>query len=289
MNLKIRTLHTSDLDAANEIIVAAFQSSRDYRDDLRLYLAHAPDGWYLAEWEDRPAGLVGVTNYGPLAYVGFMAVHPNFHRKGIGEAMMIRALAEMETRGCSVALLDASAMGEPMYRKLGFVDDGKSTQYLLGESVRNPADFPSIDLGGAIIRLMQPTDLPKLVHFDTPIFGASRERLFSLLIQAIPDRSFLAEDSAGQIVGYIFSQTLRIGPFVALNPQVAEALLQGALSVPVAGRVSFIAPVINSYAQDLAMRYGFEHFRTMPHMRYGGNAHPGQRELIYSLMSFTVG
>ena len=290
MPTKIRNLYTSDIDAANEILVAAFQSPRTYQDDLSFYLALAPDNWYMAEWDGIAAGLVGVVNYGPMAYVGFMAVHPDFQRKGIAEALMKHGLAEMEAAGCPLALLDASVMGEPLYRKLGFVDDGQSAQYLIdGTAVRKPVEFSSIPIEGITPRLMRPTDIPKLVQLDTPIFGANRERLFTLLAETLPERSFVAENAAGQLVGFVFSQQKRIGPMVAVNPQAAEALIQAALSVPLEGRVAFIAPVINPYAHELVLKYGFEHLRTMPHMRYGGTQHPGQRELIYGLMSFAIG
>ncbi|MCQ3929708.1 MAG: hypothetical protein DPW16_04560 [Chloroflexi bacterium] len=290
MNLNIRNLYTPDVDAANEILVAAFQSSRTYQEDLNLYLTLAPHDWYLAEWDGVPAGMVGVVNYGPLAYVGFMAVHPDFQRKGIAETLMKHGLAEMEAAGCPIALLDASAMGEPLYRKLGFVEDGQSAQYWIeGSLVRKPTDFQSIDRDSITTRLMRPTDIPNLVQLDTPIFGANRERLFALLIEALPERSFVAESVAGQLVGFVFSQPKRIGPLVALNPLTAEALLQAALSLPIEGRVMMIAPVANPFAQDLVLKYGFQHFRTNAHMRYGGTQHPGQRELIYSLMSFAIG
>ncbi len=290
MPTKIRNLYTPDIDAANEILVAAFQSPRTYQDDLNFYLALAPDNWYMAEWDGSAAGLVGVVNYGPMAYVGFMAVHPDFQRKGIAEALMKHGLAEMEATGCPIGLLDASVMGEPLYRKLGFVDDGQSAQYLIdGTAVRNPVGFSSITIEGITPRLMRPTDIPRLVQLDTPIFGANRERLFTLLAETLPERSFVAENAAGQLVGFVFSQQKRIGPMVAVNPQAAEALIQAALSVPIEGRVAFIAPVINPYAHELVLKYGFEHLRTMPHMRYGGTQHPGQRELIYGLMSFAIG
>lgn len=290
MTLNIRNLYTPDVDAANEILVAAFQSSRTYQDDLNLYRTLAPDDWYLAEWDGIPAGMVGVVNYGPMAYVGFMAVHPDFQRKGIAEALMKYSLTKMEAAGCPIALLDASAMGEPLYRKLGFVDDGQSAQYWIEESlVRKSTDFQSIQMDGITTRLIRSSDIPNLVQLDTPIFGANRERLFALLIEALPERSFVAEDGFGQLVGFVFSQPKRIGPLVALNPQAAEALLQTALSVPIEGRVMMITPVINPFAQELVLRYGFQHFRTNAHMRYGGTQHPGQRELIYSLMSFAIG
>ncbi|MBZ0320027.1 MAG: GNAT family N-acetyltransferase [Anaerolineae bacterium] len=290
MTLNIRNLHTPDVDAANEILVAAFQSSRSYQEDLNLYLTLAPNDWYLAVWDGVPAGVVGVVNYGPVAYVGFMAVHPDFQRKGIAEALMKHGLAKMEAAGCPIALLDASAMGEPLYRKLGFVDDGQSAQYWIeGSLVRKPTDFQSIDMDGVTTRLMHPADIPNLVQLDTPIFGANRERLFLLLIETLPERSFVAEDTSGQLVGFVFSQPKRIGPLVALNPPAAEALLQAALSVPSEGRVMMIAPVINPFAQELVLKYGFQHFRTNAHMRYGGTQHPGRRELIYSLMSFAIG
>jgi ribosomal protein S18 acetylase RimI-like enzyme len=56
-------------------------------------------------------GTVGVYN---------VAVVPSLRRRGLGEAMTWRAIAEGVERGCSIATLQASVMGEPVYTRMGF-------------------------------------------------------------------------------------------------------------------------------------------------------------------------
>jgi ribosomal protein S18 acetylase RimI-like enzyme len=56
-----------------------------------------------------------------------IATVPAARRRGFGEAMTARILADGEAAGCDVAVLQASAMGRPIYERLGFRD---TTRYI---------------------------------------------------------------------------------------------------------------------------------------------------------------
>jgi ribosomal protein S18 acetylase RimI-like enzyme len=49
-----------------------------------------------------------------------IATIPTARRRGFGEAMTARVLADGEAAGCDVGALQASSMGRPIYQRLGF-------------------------------------------------------------------------------------------------------------------------------------------------------------------------
>lgn len=57
---------------------------------------------------------------GDLAGIYHVATLPSFRGRGIGAALTMHALHEARARGASIAALQSSAMGYPVYRALGF-------------------------------------------------------------------------------------------------------------------------------------------------------------------------
>ena len=76
MPVSIRSFVDADLETAGTILSLAFQRSGDWKTDLRLYRKIQPDGYFLAEDNGIPVGMVGAVVYSTFAYVGLMAVHP---------------------------------------------------------------------------------------------------------------------------------------------------------------------------------------------------------------------
>ena len=72
---------------------------------------------YLA---GRPVAAAGVCRIGAVAEVFGVSVAPRARRRGFGTAITWAAVAEGAARGCSVAALRATPMGDPVYRRMGF-------------------------------------------------------------------------------------------------------------------------------------------------------------------------
>ncbi len=98
MSLVVRTMTAADLEAADEIAVAAYGGPHRRRGELARYLSLQPAGWMPAVRDGTPAGLGGAIVYGPFAYIGLMAVHPLQQRQGIAQAILERLLAWVQ--GC---------------------------------------------------------------------------------------------------------------------------------------------------------------------------------------------
>ncbi len=106
--------------------------------------------------------------------------------------------------------------------------------------------------------VLRPSELEALSAFDTPIFGAKRQKVFAALLQEIPDRAFIVRDETDQISGYLFAQARNLGPWAAKTPEVAETLLAAALSVPFNDTPQVLVPGSNplaptGWSQELAL------------------------------------
>jgi GNAT superfamily N-acetyltransferase len=76
------------------------------------------------------AGVAVLTRYGTeFAVIGMMLVATRYGGRGLGRALMNRALADV---GDAIVFLHATPVGRPLYEKLGFVPTGVSHTYLGG-------------------------------------------------------------------------------------------------------------------------------------------------------------
>lgn len=282
MTLTIRNMTEADFYEANQILNLAFGTTDSRIDDLRRYLALQPDGWFYGLLDGRPAATVGAIDFGPFAWIGFMAVHPELQKKGIGHEIMRSLLSWLERRGCDMALLDATEAGRRIYLKLGFSDHSQCFQYILENFPKSSYQF------GHVTRL-EGKDISTLGKFDERIYGANRECVFRILIQDYPERAFITRDEFGKITGYLFAQRQKIGPWVAGNHRDAEMLLNAALSLEYENGPRIIIPEENQAGIELITRTGFTFQKSHTHMRRGGLTHPGDRSQIYGQASYGIG
>src|SRR5690348_4685599 len=89
--------------------------------DWRRLLDWQPDGCFLAELDGAPVGTVTTCRLGAVAWVAMMLVEAGQRRRGIGRALMVHALDDLDARGVRTVRLDATPLGRPLYETLGFV------------------------------------------------------------------------------------------------------------------------------------------------------------------------
>jgi GNAT superfamily N-acetyltransferase len=282
MNIGFRTLTEADLDDADRIMQDAFRRTQSARAELATYLSLQPDGRLLALVDGTPVGMVGAVDYGPFAYIGTMGVRQAWQQRGIGYALMEQLLEWLNARGCPMARLDASAAGQHLYPKLGFVTDEETYVFKLQHSIVSTRFSDRVQVACV-------DDLEAIAEFDAPIFGARRAAVFQRCYAWLNDRVFVTRNETGQVSGYLFAQTRSLGPWAAHRPQDAAALLAAALSLsyetPPVARV----PSSNPIAAALLRDSGFQFVEALAHMRRGGDKTPGHREQLYSLASFAIG
>lgn len=279
--IKISTLTEADFGAAGVVLDAAYDGI-GLTNKLKNNFVLQPDGWFCAWLDEQIVGVGGAIDYGAFASIGMIAVHPTAQRRGIGLKLMQHLIGWLDSRQCPISFLDATIMGAPLYEQLGFVDDGRTLR--LERLQHTPTVPPYVG-----VRKLDARDLAAVIAFDTPIFGAERSRVLKATYNKHPDRAFVAQNNSGAITGYLFAQTLTIGPWSAQTPQIAERLLQAALSLAYNDLPAVILPASNTECKALVERYGFMPDRNLRHMRRGGTADPRNCSQLYGLTGFALG
>ena len=98
--------------------------------------------------EGSPVGTVMTSRFGPVAWVAMMLVEERFRGRGIGRALMVHALSDLDARAIRSVRLDATPLGRPLYESLGFIAE---TTYTRFEGTLPPAQ-PIADCRPAVYR-----------------------------------------------------------------------------------------------------------------------------------------
>ena len=94
--------------------------------------------WLVAVEDDRLAGYVGSQTVMDETDMMNVAVHPDFRRKGVAEALVAGLVEELKCRGSRSLALEVRASNIPaigLYEKLGFCQIGRRKNYY-----RNPRE-----------------------------------------------------------------------------------------------------------------------------------------------------
>lgn len=192
--------------------------------DWRLLLNLSSGGAFVATFEGESVGTTITINYQEAFYwIGMVLVAPAYRGKGIGTRLLKAALTYAQPKG--QVMLDATALGQPLYHSLGF--------QVVGEVVRMEcnrltllAESTPIDIEG-----IQEEDLLRLSRFDSRQLRFDRSILLQDFFQRAPTSAFKAvqgEKILGYCLGRAGSHFHHIGPLVAENEEIAQALLAAA-------------------------------------------------------------
>jgi GNAT superfamily N-acetyltransferase len=79
---------------------------------------------YLARHEEQPAAVVLASDLEGDCGIYLVGTIPEARGRGLSTALMRQALSDAAARGCTISTLQASEMGHPVYRRLGYRDLG---------------------------------------------------------------------------------------------------------------------------------------------------------------------
>jgi ribosomal protein S18 acetylase RimI-like enzyme len=234
------------------------------------FAVDAPDGGL--------AGTVVLNRFADkAASVGLLGVVPAWGRKGLGRALMARAL---EAAGNVPVFLYATEPGRALYAQLGFQVVGGSVR-LVGPRLHPGASPP---LGARRLRRMEAADLSAAAALDAVAFGAPRPQYLEGLFR-MKDEARVAEDGQG-LVGYGLSWTIgtrrTVGPIVAPDVDVATAILADLCLAP-SGTLRVDIPSECPELAGWATRLGLRPERAAPLMVRNAERLPGRREWLYAL------
>jgi len=220
---------------------------------------------------------VTTINYkGRLGWVGMVLVHPEKRRRGIGTALLRKAIDYLKGIGVETIKLDATPEGKNVYAPLGFMDEYDLERRQGIGVITDCEEFQPI--------LM--CNLQDVVSFDANAFGAERGKVIESLLRENPDKSFTAKNQKGQIEGYIMarngSNAHHIGPWVSNSASVAEGLFALVLRKLAGEKIFLDIPCVNKNGIKIAERYNFTVQRSFTRMFLGNNTYPGKPLYVYS-------
>ena len=113
----------NDLDPDISGVAIERVTPGSYADDepLQLYLGYLDGEAVACVQLFLSSGVAGIYNVGTV---------PSARRRGIGAAITTAAMRAARDRGYRVAVLGASEMGEPVYRRIGFAEYTRSVIYM---------------------------------------------------------------------------------------------------------------------------------------------------------------
>ena len=194
----------------------------------------------------------GTGGPGGTGWVGGVAVVPAHRRVGLGGALTEAIVEFLEGRGVATVLLHATALGRPVYERLGFVPE---TAYvtLSGPTL---ARAPT----GAMVRAGRAADLTAVLALDRAATGEDRRRLLTALW---PTGGLVAAVD-GRVLGYHLASPWRPGgATIAADAGTGLALLD-AVRVAPGDEVAISVPAANAAAVGWLESAGFqERYRTI--------------------------
>lgn len=271
-NVRIRQMDDADLDR-----ILRLRSVVRWSADPRAFelLRGVRDArWFVAETSGGSlVGMVGAVPLGNIGILCHLAVHDGHRRLGLGARLSSRAVAYLKSRGAGTVRLYATRQAEGLYRSLGFRASAARTIYRL-DGPRAEIHAPE-EPGDDRVDTLAFADLPELYGVDCWSYGADRSHLIFATLRLHPGEGLVARDSSGGIKGYIIRSAgpdvMRLGPFVAADPDVARLLLVRALKETGPSPVRVIVPgPETSPAHGLLREFGFQGRKDRLRMELGG-------------------
>jgi GNAT superfamily N-acetyltransferase len=224
MDLTIRPMHIGDISAG--LRLCRLSCWNQLEEDWLGFLGSPVGGGWLAEREGTAVGTVTFLRYGRcFSWLSMMLVDPDARRAGIATCLLDAALGTLAGETC--VCLDATPLGEPLYRRFGF-----SGEY---ELVRAKVAVPSGRFSPLAenARPMGTGDLAEVFTRDREVFGADRSVLLASFYHRAPDLAWTMH-RGGTLLGYCFGRPgylyRQLGPVVAEDADVARDIVSRCLA-----------------------------------------------------------
>jgi GNAT superfamily N-acetyltransferase len=231
--------------------------------DWQRFLDMEPDGCFLAEMDGEPAGTLTTCVFGSVAWIAMVLVEEARRGQGIATALLKHAIAYLDNRGVPTVRLDATALGRPVYTKLGFADEYGLTRY-----GGTPAPVP--ELGP--VQPYTPDNLEAVAWLDRQIAGVDRSKLLSRLLAEEPELARIV-NARGIFSGYCALRpgtlATQVGPCLASSQSAGQRLLADALTRCAGKPVMVDVPVANEAATSFIQGTGLAAQRSFVRMYRG--------------------
>jgi GNAT superfamily N-acetyltransferase len=238
--------------------------------DWRRFLAMQPDGCFVAEFDGNPVGTAVGCVFGSVAWIAMVLVDESVRGRGIGKALVERAVWFVEQQGATSVRLDATPLGRPVYEKLGFAPQYELTRFA-GTLAPHACQPRASSTTQASLRVARQQDYEAVFSLDSSVTHTDRQRFLARLFNERPAQVYVF-DREGQIEGYLStrrgSAAVQLGPCIA-DVEAGERLLADACRRLAGGRVYLDIPTSHDGAVRVAEAAGLEPQRKLTRMCRG--------------------
>jgi GNAT superfamily N-acetyltransferase len=235
-------------------------------------------GWGVRDADGTIVGTTILTRYGTdLAVLSMVLVAHRCAGQGVGRRLVEHALA---AAGPACVVLNATACGLPLYRKLGFADAGLTSMHF---------GVPRFPAAPVRTRVATAADLPSIRALDARVQGADRSAVLSRLPGFADELRVL--ETGGVVTGFGAVrpgyEVAVVGPLVAADEAGARALLTDLLR-GVTGRVRVDLSERHPRLRDWVARHGLSDVSVSPYLAWQGPV-PGARAGWFSPLMQSLG
>ena len=238
--------------------------------DIPLITLLQPDGWhdivpvyrfYNASSFCYPIKvmianeLVGIGTtimHNDVAWLAHIIVHEDYRNRGIGKIITQSLIGSIDTRICKTIYLIATALGEPVYQKIGFETE---TEYLFYKNILPIKNY----VPSPIIFPYNKTFHEQIQRMDQRISGENRMFRFE---QYLSNASVYVTNN--RLEGY-FIPDFHEGLIVSTSPKAGIELMTKRFTT----KETAVFPIDNIEAIAYMRIQGFEPFKVAKRMRLG--------------------
>jgi GNAT superfamily N-acetyltransferase len=220
---EIRSLTADDLQDAKRLSTQAGwnQIDADWERLLRL----SPAGCFAGMADGKLVATTTVITHDDVSWIGMVLVDEAHRSQGYGSRIFERGLEYARKHGGDIIGLDATPLGEPIYRKYGF--ETVETVYRREGRLRRPDGTEATDRVTRHRRLVS-AEVSRLCAFDRRQLGEDRGPLLRALLAESEVSVFSSRATSG-IDGYAIARPGRthwqIGPIISTTSEKLDALL----------------------------------------------------------------
>jgi GNAT superfamily N-acetyltransferase len=226
---------------------------------------------FVADAGGELVGASAAVAFGVNGWIGGVAVLPERRGAGLGSALTAVAAHWTAEAGAGTVSLHATAMGRPVYERLGFAADGRWLRLTItagdGPAGAGPAGAGPAGAGpagaaltvaegsSARVRAARAGDLDAVLALDREVTGEERSRLLRLVWGS---GCFVAEDADGRVAGFHAPKPVGGpgGATIATDDTAGEAL-QAAWQQP-GSAASVVLPESNAAGRRALEALGYQ-------------------------------
>jgi ribosomal protein S18 acetylase RimI-like enzyme len=260
--------------------------------DVERYLEHEPNGCFIAEQAKQKVGHIFTINYGELGWIGLLIVNPEKRERGIGTALMEKAISYLREKETKTIGLDAVEKAVSLYERFGFKKTCDSLRYKRQQTEEAKWQHPP----AKNIHPLRPNNLKPIAKFDAKFFGADRTRVLQSLYDDFPNQCWIAKRNR-KILGYIMnrkdSDVCRVGPWVCRpkHLEIAKELFEACVDAMHEKTVEIHVGVLatNLDAVALIEDLGFTQVSKSIRMFMGKQTQVGDAMGVYGIAAAEIG